>query len=39
MSFEHLDGKVAGAISVLGGQVNSNALNDLRVILRWVTLG
>lgn len=36
MSFEHLDGKVAGAISVLGGQVNSNALNDLRTILRWV---
>lgn len=23
-------------ISVLGGQTNSNALNDLRVILRWV---
>ncbi len=36
MSFEHLDGKVAGAISVLGGQPNSNALNDMRVILRWV---
>ena len=36
MSFEHLDGKVAGLISVLGGQANSNALNDLRVILRWV---
>lgn len=36
MSFEHLDGKVAGVISVLGGQANSNALNDLRVILRWV---
>ena len=36
MSFEHLDGKVVGSISVLGGQVNSNALNDLRVILRWV---
>ncbi|HLO48524.1 MAG TPA: NADPH-dependent FMN reductase [Kamptonema sp.] len=36
LSFEHLDGKVAGAISVLGGQSNSNALNDLRVILRWV---
>ncbi|MEG3840549.1 NADPH-dependent FMN reductase [Microcoleus sp. herbarium14] len=36
MSFEHLDGKVAGSISVLGGQVNSNALNDLRTILRWV---
>lgn len=36
LSFEHLDGKVAGVISVLGGQSNSNALNDLRVILRWV---
>ncbi|MDY6940910.1 MAG: NADPH-dependent FMN reductase [Cyanobacteriota bacterium] len=36
MSFEHLDGKVAGLISVLGGQANSNALNHLRVILRWV---
>ena len=36
MSFEHLDGKVVGAIAVLGGQVNSNALNDLRTILRWV---
>ncbi len=36
MSFEHLDGKVAGAISVLGGQANNNALNDLRTIMRWV---
>ncbi|MGB3533432.1 MAG: NADPH-dependent FMN reductase [Microcoleaceae cyanobacterium] len=36
MSFEHLSGKVAGLISVLGGQSNSNALNDMRVILRWV---
>ena len=36
MSFEHLDGKVASAISVLGGQANNNALNDLRTILRWV---
>ena len=36
LSFEHLDGKVAGAISVLGGQANNNALNDIRVILRWV---
>ena len=36
MSFEHLDGKVSGLISVLGGQANSNALNDLRVIMRWV---
>ncbi len=36
MSFEHLSGKVAGVISVLGGQSNSNALNDLRIIIRWV---
>ena len=36
MSFEHLSGKVAGTISVLGGQSNSNALNDLRIIVRWV---
>lgn len=36
MSFEELSGKVVGAISVLGGQANSNALNDLRTIARWV---
>ncbi|NEP49394.1 MAG: NAD(P)H-dependent oxidoreductase [Moorea sp. SIO3C2] len=36
MSFEHLEGKVTGLISVLGGQSNSNALNDLRIIMRWV---
>ena len=36
MSFEHLSGKVTGLISVLGGQSNSNALNDLRIIVRWV---
>ena len=36
MSFDHLSGKVTGLISVLGGQPNSNALNDLRVIIRWV---
>jgi FMN reductase len=36
LSFVELSGKVAGLISVLGGQVNSNALNDLRIILRWV---
>lgn len=36
MSFEHLAGKVTGGISVLGGQPNSNALNDLRTIMRWV---
>jgi FMN reductase len=36
MSFEHLAGKVTAAISILGGQSNNNALNDLRTILRWV---
>ncbi len=36
MGFEELSGKVSGLISVLGGQSNSNALNDLRIILRWV---
>ena len=36
MSFEHLSDKVTGLISVLGGQSNSNALNELRIIIRWV---
>ncbi|MBD2409447.1 MAG: NAD(P)H-dependent oxidoreductase [Desmonostoc geniculatum HA4340-LM1] len=36
MSFDQLSGKVTGLISVLGGQPNSNALNDLRLIVRWV---
>ncbi|NJR56475.1 MAG: NAD(P)H-dependent oxidoreductase [Acaryochloris sp. CRU_2_0] len=36
MGFEELGGKVAGCISVLGGQSNSNALNELRLIMRWV---
>lgn len=36
MSFDQLSDKVTGLISVLGGQSNSNALNDLRVIMRWV---
>jgi FMN reductase len=36
LGFEEFSGKVAGLISVLGGQSNSNALNDLRIILRWV---
>ena len=36
MGFEELSGKVTGLISVLGGQSNSNALNDLRIIMRWV---
>lgn len=36
LSFDQLSGKVVGCISVLGGQANSNALNDLRTIARWV---
>ncbi|HEY9648534.1 MAG TPA: NADPH-dependent FMN reductase [Chroococcidiopsis sp.] len=36
MGFEHFSGKVTGLISVLGGQSNSNALNDMRTITRWV---
>jgi FMN reductase len=36
MSFDQLADKVVGLISVLGGQPNSNALNDLRLIMRWV---
>ena len=36
MSFEQLSDKVVGLISILGGQSNSNALNDLRIIMRWV---
>lgn len=36
MSFDQLSDKVAGLISILGGQSNSNALNDLRTIMRWV---
>ncbi len=36
MSFDELTGKVTGLISVLGGQTNSNALNELRIIMRWV---
>jgi len=36
MSFDELSGKVTGLISVLGGQPNSNALNELRLIMRWV---
>ncbi|WP_017326349.1 NADPH-dependent FMN reductase [Synechococcus sp. PCC 7336] len=36
MSFDQLEGKVFGNISVLGGGSNSNALNQLRTIVRWV---
>lgn len=36
MSFDEFSGKVTGFISVLGGQPNSNALNEMRIIMRWV---
>jgi FMN reductase len=36
MSFDEMSGKVFGLISVLGGEHNSNSLNDLRTIVRWV---
>ncbi|GAB4377100.1 MAG: NAD(P)H-dependent oxidoreductase [Elainellaceae cyanobacterium] len=36
MSFDQLADKVTGLISVLGGQPNSNSLNHLRTIARWV---
>jgi NAD(P)H-dependent FMN reductase len=36
MGFEEFTDKVVGVISVLGGQPNTNALNDLRTILRWI---
>lgn len=35
LDFPHLEGKVAGLVSVLGGRTNSNALNHLRTALRW----
>lgn len=36
MGFEEFSGKVTSLISILGGQPNSNTLNDLRLIMRWV---
>jgi len=36
MSFEELSDKVVGNISILGGQSNSNSLNQMRVVMRWV---
>lgn len=36
LSFEQLEGKVFGLISVLGGESNSNTLNQMRLIVRWV---
>jgi len=34
LSIEHLEGKIAGVIAVLGGTTSSNALNELARILR-----
>jgi len=36
MGFDELSGKVVGLVSVLGGGQNANALNDLRIVARWV---
>ncbi|MEN9231224.1 MAG: NADPH-dependent FMN reductase [Thermostichus sp. DG02_5_bins_236] len=36
LSFDELEGKVFGLISVLGGETNSNTLNQMRLIVRWV---
>ncbi|MCB2155027.1 NAD(P)H-dependent oxidoreductase [bacterium] len=36
LSFNEMEGKVCGLVSVLGGQGSSNALNHLRIICRWV---
>jgi FMN reductase len=35
LEIKHLEGKVVGCISVLGGPTNCNALNDLRQVMRW----
>lgn len=35
LDFAHLEGKVVGLVSVLGGRSNANALNHLRTVLRW----
>ncbi|MGH3902396.1 MAG: NADPH-dependent FMN reductase [Pseudonocardiaceae bacterium] len=36
LDFEHTEGKVFAGISALGGRPNSNALNDLRNVARWL---
>ncbi len=36
LGFDELEGKVVGLVSVLGGSSNSNALNHLRISMRWV---
>jgi NAD(P)H-dependent FMN reductase len=36
VGFDEMDGKVCGLVSVLGGGADSNALNHLRVVCRWV---
>ena len=34
--FEHVEGKTCGVRSTLGGQTNSNTLNHLRLVVRWL---
>ena len=34
--FEHVEGKTFGLMSTLGGQTNSNTLNHLRLVVRWL---
>ena len=34
--FEHVEGKTFGLMSPLGGQINSNTLNHLRLVVRWL---
>jgi FMN reductase len=36
LDFEHVEGKVFAAIVALGGRSNSNALNQLRLVARWL---
>ena len=33
---KHIGGRAAGLISTLGGRSNSNTLNHLRIVLRWL---
>jgi FMN reductase len=36
LSFDQTTGKVFGLMSTLGGQVNSNTLNHMRIAARWI---
>lgn len=35
LDFEHVEDKAFGGLIALGGRSNSNALNDLRLVVRW----